>query len=63
MKQRYNKTAVVINVVINTNNVNIAQDIVMTHKLNSDLVQSIINQVLNAVVINKTKETLHAQSW
>jgi hypothetical protein len=62
MKQRYNKTAVVINVVINTNNVNIAQDIVMTHKLNSDLVQSIINQVLNAVVINKTKETLHAQS-
>jgi hypothetical protein len=54
MKQRYNKTAVVINVVINTDNANLTPHIVLTNKSDSDAIQLVIKQLLNALTHPKT---------
>lgn len=54
MKQRYNKTATVINVVINIDNATLAPPLVLTHKSNSDAIQTVIKQLLNALATPKT---------
>lgn len=55
MKQRYNKTATVINVVINIDNATLAPPpLVLTHKSDSDAIQTLIKQLLNTLATPKT---------
>ena len=54
MKQRYNKTGTVINVIINIDNATLAPPLVLTHKDHSDAIQTVIKQLLNALATPKT---------
>ena len=54
MKQRYNKTGTVINVIINIDSATLTPPLVLTHKDHSDAIQTVIKQLLNALATPKT---------